>query len=54
MPSQVRAVLGDDARLCHAGVMLSLPDSATQPWHSDGPHAHGSLQARALRRVVSR
>lgn len=39
----VRAALGADAELTHLGCMLSFPGSATQPWHSDGPHmpSHG-------------
>ena len=40
----VRALLGAAARLCHVGVMLSLPGSAPQQWHSDGPHMHHSQQ----------
>ncbi|KAH8058861.1 hypothetical protein JL721_9431 [Aureococcus anophagefferens] len=36
----VEAVLGHDARLCHAGVILALPGAAGQPWHSDGDHVH--------------
>jgi len=36
----VEAVLGSDARLCHAGVILALPGAAGQPWHSDGDHVH--------------
>ena len=34
----VRAILGEGCVLGHSGVMLSLPGSETQPWHSDGPH----------------
>eukprot|EP00041_Stephanoeca_diplocostata_P000669 m.16014 g.16014 ORF g.16014 m.16014 type:complete len:785 (-) comp10880_c0_seq1:1812-4166(-) len=34
----VRAILGADCVLCNTGVMLSMPGSATQPWHSDGDH----------------
>jgi len=34
----VKGILGEDARLCNTGVMLSLPGSAVQPWHSDGDH----------------
>ena len=39
----VHAALGADAALTHFGCMLSFPGSATQPWHSDGPHvlSHG-------------
>lgn len=34
----VNAILGDDCVLGNTGVMLSLPGSGTQPWHSDGDH----------------
>jgi len=34
----VHAALGADAQLTHYGCMLSFPNSAAQPWHSDGPH----------------
>lgn len=34
----VRGLLGADCVLAHCGVMLSLPGSETQPWHSDGDH----------------
>ncbi len=34
----VNAILGDDCRVVHSGVMLSLPGSANQPYHMDGPH----------------
>jgi len=34
----VQALLGPDAVLQHTGVMLSMPGSKTQPWHSDGDH----------------
>ena len=37
----VHALLGSDAVLTHFGCMLSFPGSATQPWHSDGPHIRG-------------
>ena len=37
----VRAILGPDCTLCNTGVMLSMPGSATQPWHSDGDHLPG-------------
>lgn len=32
----VKQVLGDDCKLIHAGVMLSMADSRNQPYHSDG------------------
>ena len=38
---------GTDATLTHCGCMLSFPGSATQPWHSDGPHIRGSDVPRA-------
>ena len=41
MPT-VHAILGTDAVLTHFGCMLSFPGSATQPWHTDGPHIRGS------------
>ena len=41
----VRAALGDDCVLTHFGCMLSFPGSATQPWHSDGPHMPGPHDA---------
>lgn len=34
----VQELLGKDCKLVHTGVMLSLPGSLNQPWHSDGPH----------------
>jgi hypothetical protein len=34
----VQAILGGAAHLSHAGCMMSMPFSATQAWHSDGPH----------------
>ncbi len=34
----VQAILGSDAKRIHLGVMLSLPGSAVQNWHSDGDH----------------
>jgi ectoine hydroxylase-related dioxygenase (phytanoyl-CoA dioxygenase family) len=37
----LEGILGKDAVLTHAGVMLSLPGSTTQPWHSDGDHLSG-------------
>ena len=43
----VRSVLGDDAKLCHVGCIIALPDSAAQKWHSDGDHVHDELQLRA-------
>jgi len=54
----VKGILGEDARLCNTGVMLSLPGSAVQPWHSDGDHlskrAHLSPYCvRWLQRTIS-
>ena len=34
----VTALLGPQHQLIHTGCMLSVPGSATQPWHSDGDH----------------
>lgn len=34
----VQSILGEECVLCNTGVMLSLPGSGTQPWHSDGDH----------------
>lgn len=34
----VESCLGGRAVLRHAGVMISMPASETQQWHSDGPH----------------
>eukprot|EP01043_Picozoa_sp_COSAG02_P042018 COSAG02_NODE_3535_length_6595_cov_5.502771_3_plen_733_part_00 len=34
----VKEILGPDAKRIHLGVMLSLPGSAVQNWHSDGDH----------------
>ena len=42
-----RRALGDDAVLAYAGLVLSLPGSATQPWHADGPHLFGLRPAAA-------
>eukprot|EP00050_Salpingoeca_kvevrii_P000042 m.140621 g.140621 ORF g.140621 m.140621 type:complete len:519 (+) comp10015_c0_seq6:3-1559(+) len=36
----VKAILGENAVLGNAGVMLSLAGSETQPWHSDGDHLY--------------
>ncbi|EOD07328.1 hypothetical protein EMIHUDRAFT_350957 [Emiliania huxleyi CCMP1516] len=38
--------LGSDATLTHFGCMLSFPGSATQPWHSDGPHMNAGGDPR--------
>ena len=43
----VKALLGDDARLCHAGCITALPDCAGQKWHSDGDHVHDEMQLPA-------
>ena len=32
----VNALLGDDAKLVYAGLILSFPGSSDQPWHRDG------------------
>ena len=32
----VQSLLGDDAKLVYAGLILSFPGSADQPWHRDG------------------
>lgn len=40
----VRALIGDQVRLCHVGVIVALSDSAQQKWHSDGDHVHADLQ----------
>ncbi len=32
----VRSLLGRDAKLVYAGLILSFPNSADQPWHQDG------------------
>jgi hypothetical protein len=37
----VQAVLGRDAELEYAGIVLSLPGSAVQAWHVDGTHLFG-------------
>mmetsp|Transcript_9665 Transcript_9665/g.23789 ORF Transcript_9665/g.23789 Transcript_9665/m.23789 type:complete len:439 (-) Transcript_9665:114-1430(-) len=34
----VKQILGNDIKIVHSGVMISLPGSATQPYHMDGPH----------------
>eukprot|EP00051_Salpingoeca_urceolata_P004766 m.67550 g.67550 ORF g.67550 m.67550 type:complete len:493 (-) comp13835_c0_seq2:627-2105(-) len=34
----IGSILGPDFCLANAGVMLSMPGSVTQPWHSDGDH----------------
>ena len=39
----VRSLVGRDAALAHAGVIVALPDSAGQKWHSDGDHLHADL-----------
>jgi ectoine hydroxylase-related dioxygenase (phytanoyl-CoA dioxygenase family) len=39
----VRSLIGVDATLAHAGVIVALPDSAAQKWHSDGDHVHDEL-----------
>ena len=46
----VQQILGGQARLQHFGCMMSLPSSATQNWHSDGPHRskHTHLPAYML------
>ena len=41
----VNAILGDDCVLGNTGVMLSLPGSGTQPWHSDGDHVVKKVHA---------
>ena len=43
----IHAALGSDAVLTHFGCMLSFPNSAIQPWHSDGPHIRGCGEAGA-------
>ena len=46
-PSELRidtSSLGAAARLCHAGCILALPESASQKWHSDGDHLDDDLQ----------
>ena len=42
----VDALLGPDAVLCHAGVILALPGAVAQRWHSDGDHVHEDLVLR--------
>ena len=37
----VQAVLGREAELEYAGIVLSLPGSAVQAWHVDGTHLFG-------------
>jgi hypothetical protein len=32
----VNSLLGKDAKLVYAGLILSFPLSADQPWHQDG------------------
>ena len=37
----VQAALGAEARLVYAGLVLNLPGSAAQPYHTDGGHLFG-------------
>ncbi len=32
----IHSLLGKDAKLIYAGLILSFPNSADQPWHQDG------------------
>ncbi|KAJ8605172.1 hypothetical protein CTAYLR_000372 [Chrysophaeum taylorii] len=43
LPLVKHLVSDDSARLCHVGVIVALPDSAQQKWHSDGDHLHDAL-----------
>eukprot|EP00658_Telonema_sp_P-2_P051444 TRINITY_DN39508_c0_g1_i1.p1 TRINITY_DN39508_c0_g1~~TRINITY_DN39508_c0_g1_i1.p1 ORF type:complete len:656 (+),score=131.13 TRINITY_DN39508_c0_g1_i1:106-1968(+) len=40
----VRAILGQDMKQVQTACIVSLPDSKTQKWHSDGDHCHDSVQ----------
>jgi hypothetical protein len=51
----IHALLGPQAKLVHAGLILSSPESADQPWHQDGaalfdgfPSVVGDLPLYAL------
>ena len=37
----MQVALGAEARLVYAGLVLNLPGSAAQPYHTDGGHLFG-------------
>lgn len=40
----VKKILGEDATIVHKGAFLSMPGSATQIYHQDGPHLTTKVQ----------
>ena len=43
----IKKILGQDACLRHAGVIMAMPNAVAQKWHSDGDHIDDDADCRS-------